>query len=504
MTTTRTTQPAGAPASAGPRGEAPPARRGSPLPLWVSVVLLLAAGTGMFLPGSARETIGLCAVLFMLVLIFMKVPIGIALAVPAMAGLVAASGPLALENVLLALPYERVAAWTLSVIPMFVLMGLLLWRSGITTELYDAGKQWLGWLPGGLAVGTTAAGTGLSAISGSTAGTTYALARIGIPEMLKAGYHKRLAVGSVIVAGLPGQLIPPSILLVLYAGITETPIGPQLLAGVVPGILIGAICAGTLVSISLVRPGLAGKDGGIGNADRATTDWAGRWRTLLAVWPVPVLVVVVIGGMFSGAFTATEAGAAGALGALVLTIWKKWGDHPLRAIGQAAIGTITAAGTIFFLLMGAEILTRLLSVTRVATLFTDWVLGAGLSATGFLLLMLVVYIFLGTFLESMPLLLLTVPILLPTLQALDISLLWFGVFAVFMGELAAITPPVGILSFILAGIVKDPEVHQGQRITLGDVFMAAIWFMPLCAAYAILLIFFPELATWLPSLGAAG
>ncbi|MBK1787319.1 TRAP transporter large permease [Prauserella cavernicola] len=487
------------PATEAPSPTGTPARerRSAPV-LVVGGAILAAALAVMFVPGMSREMIGVCAIAAMLVLIFLNMHIGLALALPAMAGLVAVSGPLALENVLLTLPYDSVAEWTMSVIPMFVFMGLLLWRSGITEQLYDAGKQWLSWLPGGLGVGTTAAGAGLSAVSGSTAGTTYALARIGIPEMLKAGYHKRMAIGSVIVAGLPGQLVPPSILLVVYAGISESPIGPQLLAGIVPGILIAVICAATLVGLALLRPSLVGT----GRA-RPRTSWAERGRTLRVVWPVPALIAIVIGGMFGGIFTATEAGAAGALGALLLTLWKRRGDGAVRAVGQAAIGTLAAVGTIFFLLLGAEVLTRLLAVTRIASVFTDWVVSAGLGATGFLLLMIVVYLALGTFLEGMALLLLTVPVLLPTLEALDISVLWFGVFAVFMGELAVITPPVGIVAFIIAGIVRDPEVSQGQKITIGDVFMAALFFLPLCIAYAILLILVPDIATWLPSLGNA-
>src|SRR5699024_4583500 len=150
---------------------------------------------------------------------------------PAFMGMISMRGWRLVESMMTTLPYDEVASWSLSVVPMFIVMGLLLWRAGLTESVYRAMSQLIGWLPGGLAIGTNWAGAGLAAVSGSTVGTTYALTRIGVPEMLKAGYDKRLALGAVIVAGLPGQLIPPSIMLVIYAGIAEVPVGPQLLAG---------------------------------------------------------------------------------------------------------------------------------------------------------------------------------------------------------------------------------------------------------------------------------
>jgi C4-dicarboxylate transporter DctM subunit len=468
--------------------------------VWLVRVVAIAAVAACVLvmfAGMARETVAVAALVLMLVLMLLDVPVAVALAVPGLLGLYALLGERAVHNALASLPYDSVASWSLSVLPMFVFMGLLLWTSGVTAGVYRAARHWLGWLPGGLAIGTNIAGTGLAAMSGSTAGTTYALARIGIPEMLAEGYHRRLAVGSVIVASLPGHLIPPSIMLVVYAGIAQVGVGPQLIAGVGPGVLIAASSCLMILVISTVRPAFAG---GRHRGTAPAVSWSQRMRSLRSVWPLPVLVAVVLGSMFAGIFTATEAGAAGALGAVLLTFWYRRGANPLRAIGDAAVETVRAVGAIFLVLVGTFVLARLLAVSGLATGFANWIGDAGLGRVGFLVTATIAYLVLGTFMEGLPMMLLTVPLLIPTLAALDISLVWFGVFVVFMAELAVITPPVGILSFIVHGIVRDPEVNQGQDISLGDVFRSINQFLPAIAVFLVVIVAFPETVTYLPDL----
>lgn len=463
------------------------------LPRLVIAGLVVGLTALMFGP-FVREAIGGFAIALMLVLIFLKVPVGISLTLPGLLGLFALTGWQAAESLLTTLPYNEVSKWQLSVIPMFVLMGLLLWKSGLTERMYEAARHWLGWLPGGLAIGTNTAGAGLAAISGSTVGTTYALARIGIPEMLKAGYDKRLAIGAVVVAGLPGQLIPPSIFLVIYAGIAQVPVGPQLIAGIGPGLLV-ATCFGTMILLlAVLRPSAAGR----GGTPPARVTMGTRLRSLVAIWPLPVLIGVVIGGMFSGVVTATEAGAAGALGATLLALWYRRGDKPLQAVSSAATHTVASVGSIFLLLVGAYALSRLLAISGIGSSFSTWVSDLGLGRMEFLLVLVVAYLILGMFMDPLAIMLLTVPLLVPTLTSMDISLIWFGVFVVFMAELAIITPPVGILSFIIHKVAQDPEVNQGQTITLGDVFKSVAWFIPATAVVCVLLILVPEIATYLP------
>jgi tripartite ATP-independent transporter DctM subunit len=461
----------------------------------ITMVVLVGSTIAMFMP-LVPEAIGVAAIILMLGLIFLRMPIAFAMLLPALLGMYALRGERLVESTMTTLAFGQIANWTLSVVPMFILMGLLLWRAGLTESLYRAGRHWLGWLPGGLAVGTNLAGAGLAAVSGSSVGTTYALARIGIPEMLKAGYDKRLAVGAVIVAGLPGQLIPPSIMLVIYAGIAEVPIGPQLLAGVGPGILVAILFTVMIVGFAL-KWAPAETEEMRAEAARITTK--DRLRSALNTWPVPLIMGVIIFGMFSGVFTATEAGAVAALFSLVIAvIWQR--KNALRAIADASVGTVSSVGAIFLMLVGVEALSRMFTLTGISTGFAELVEHMDLGRVSFLLLMMVVYIILGTFMEPLPMMVLTIPVLMPTLVSLDISLLWYGVFAVFMGELAVVTPPVGILAFIIHQITKEPEVNQGQKITLNDVFNACWWFMPMAIIVTVVLIFFPEIATWLPSL----
>ncbi|GAA3742248.1 tripartite ATP-independent transporter DctM subunit [Spinactinospora alkalitolerans] len=466
----------------------------------ITAVVLLGSTICLFLP-LIPEALGILACVMMLSLLFLRVPVAVAMIVPSLLGMYALRGLPLVESTLASLAYDHVASWTLSVVPMFILMGLLLWRAGLTESIYAAGRHWLGWLPGGLAVGTNVAGAGLAAASGSSTGTAYALARIGVPEMLKAGYDRRMAIGAVVVAGLPGQLIPPSILLVIYAGIAEVPIGPQLLAGVGPGLLVAAMFTVMIVVLARIRPELAGRANGSAAAGAASS-WGDRGRSLLRVWPVPLLIAIIVVGMFSGVFTATEAGAAAALFAVLISfVWKR-GDRPIGAVAQAAVGTVSSVGAIFLMLVAAGALSSMLTLTGISTGFADLIEGLGLGRIEFLLAMMVVYLVLGMFMEPMAIMVLTVPILMPTLTALDISLLWFGVFAVFLGELAVVTPPVGILAFIIHGITKDPEVNRGQEISLRDVFVAVGWFLPMAVLVAVVLILFPEIATFIPDIAA--
>ncbi|MCR1786270.1 TRAP transporter large permease [Nocardioides carbamazepini] len=491
--------PAAAPPAdpADPQGSKPRDSARSWIFFAVTVALIIGSTTAMLLP-LVPEAIGIAAIVLMLCMIFIRLPVALAMIVPALIGMYALRGELLVESALTTLPYSQVAEWSLSVVPMFILMGLLLWKAGLTESLYSAGRKWLGWMPGGLAVGTNIAGAGLASVSGSSVGTAYALARIGIPEMLKAGYDKRLAIGAVIVAGLPGQLIPPSIMLVIYAGIAEVPIGPQLLAGIGPGILV-AILFTVMIVIFAKRwaPTVAEEAAG---QDPVT--WGDRFGSLAKIWPVPILIVVIVWGMFSGTFTATEAGACAALVSLLITfIWKR-GDGPFRAIADASVATVSSVGGIFFMLIGVEMLSRMFTLTGISTGFAELVESMDLNRVTFLLLMMVVYIVLGTFMEPLPMMVLTIPILMPTLISLDISLLWYGAFAVLMGELAVVTPPVGILAFIIHQITKEPEVNQGQNIRLNDVFNACWWFMPMAILVTVILIFFPEISTWLPSMAS--
>ncbi|WP_162143167.1 TRAP transporter large permease subunit [Granulicoccus phenolivorans] len=463
----------------------------------VVAVILVGCSVAMFTTDD-KGTVGILGIVLMIVLMMLKIPVGVAMTVPALMGLYAMLGERATIGVLARMPYESTASWSLTVLPMFIVMGMLLSRSGVTEHLYTFAKQWFGWLPGGLAVGTTAAGAGLASISGSSFGMAYALTRAGVPEMLKAGYDKKLATGSVLFSGSVAHLLPPSLFMVIYAGVAEVPVGPQLMAGLGPGLVLVAVYMVAVVVISIIRPEMAG--GGKGIA-RPRGTWSGRWSSLGSIWPIPVLVLVVLLGMFTGTFTATEVGALGALCAIPIAIWAQRGKGTvLKTLWQSFTDTVSTMGALALLLIGAHVFTRFLSVTGLIDHLVDGVSKVGFGRVEFLFLLIGVYIILGMFMDSLAMMLVTVPILMPTLAALGVSPVWFGVFIVVLCELAVITPPVGILTYVVHSIVQDPEVNVGHKITLPDMFKAVLMVLPWPILLLVAMIFVPDAVTWLPSL----
>ena len=461
--------------------------------------VLLAVCLAGFFTSSSGPLAGLWCVAMMILLMFMSVSVAFSLAIPSLIGVYGLSGVPAMMNILATSPFNAVSSWTYSVLPMFIFMGMLLAQSGMAARIYRATDRWFSWLPGGIGIGTTAAGAGLASVSGSTIGMTYTLGRAGIPEMLRAGYDKRIAVGTVIVSGLPGGLIPPSILLVVYAGIASVPVGPQLMAGAVPGILIAVSFGLFILCLGIFVPKLVGR-GKNATVEKEKVTWGQRFHSLGEIWGFPLIMLVLFGGMFSGAFTPTEAGAAAALTAMLLTLWYTRKNNPIGSVSRAAVSTVSATAAIFFIIIGAEMLTKLMAITGLAPVITEFITGLGLNRVGFLLVLVVLYIFMGMFFDTLSMMLLTIPILLPTLSVMEVSPLWFGVFVVLLGELAMITPPVGILSFIVHNIAKNPEVNLGQTITLKDIFTALLWFLPVAVLFLVLMIGVPQMTEWLPDL----
>ncbi|MDP3950270.1 TRAP transporter large permease [Microbacterium sp.] len=475
-------------------------------PTWASLVLfglVILTVVGMWtLP--QRELVGASALVLMIVLLFMKVPLAVSLGVPALLGIMAIAGPRAVESVLVSVPTSAVTNWSLTVLPMFILMGMLLGSSGITGYVYTAARLWTTWLPGGLAIGTNVAGAGLASISGSTMGISYALGRVGIPEMLRRGYHPKLAIGSVIMAGLPGQVIPPSTFLIVVAGLTGAAVGPQLISGIIPGLTMVALVCALILAYALIFPKFAGRTpeqrAANEKVDGGTVTWKARFASLINVWPLLVVFIGVFGAMFSGLLTATEAGAMGAFLAVLLTLVFRRKDKPWRSIMEGTADTVVSVGSIFFMLVGAHMLGQMIAITRIGTFFSEFILSMGLDRVQFLLVVMVVYLILGMAMDPLAILLLTIPVLLPTFGELGIDPLWFGVFAVIMGELAILSPPVGVLTFVMHKILQDKKINLGHKVTLNDVFISVMMFFPAILALVVLMIFIPEIVTWLPSL----
>lgn len=473
------------------------------LALTIGFGLVAVCLVGLFTSPSAAIGGAWCIVM-MLVLLFLSVPVAIALSVPSVIGVYAISGIPATMNILSTAPFSAVSDWTMSVLPMFIFMGMLLTQSGLSGKIYRVADHWFSWLPGGIGIGTTFAGAGLSAVTGSTIGMTYALGRAGIPEMLKAGYDRRMTVGTVMVAGMTGNLIPPSILMVIYAGIASVPVGPALMAGALPGILLAVCFAAFIFALGVFAPRLVGRARPAGNAatapTRPRTTWRDRFTSLAGVWGFAIILFVLFGGMFSGIFTPTEAGAAAALCSLLLCLWEKRHDTPWRKVAESAMDTVAATSAIFFIMIGATMLTSLLSITGLAPILTGFITSLGLSTLGFLLVLIVLYIVMGMFFDTLSMMLLTIPILLPTLETMGVSPLWFGVFVVLLGEFAMVTPPVGIIPYIVHSIVKNPDVNLGHTVTLRDIFISLLWFLPVVVIFLVLMVTVPGMTEWLPDL----
>lgn len=351
-------------------------------------------------------------------------------------------------------------------------------------QKFHAARLWLGALPGGLAVAATFACAGFAAASGASIATAAAMGRITIPEMLKVKYDKGLAAGVVASAGTLGTLIPPSILMVLYGIFAEVSIGKLFIAGILPGILTATVYAGMIILRCHLNPALAP------NIDFKAT-WAERFSSLKDIWPLAVLIIGIIGGLYGGIFTATEAGAVGALLAFVIT-WLQ-GRMTKSLVKAAVLEALSSTARIFFIAVGAVLLTRFLALTGVPV-YLGQVVG-GWAADPLLLVVAasVVYIILGMFLDPLGVMLLTLPLFLPMFIALDLNLIWFGILVIKYLEIGLITPPVGMNVYVIKSVV-------GDKIELETIFKGVAWFLVCDIIVVGLIVAFPNIALWLPSM----
>lgn len=444
-----------------------------------------------------RQTLGLLVLALTVTLMMAGIHVSVSMALPSILGLWALGGSQTVGFALQQIPKTSAASWSLSVIPMFIFMGLMLSRSGLAAVVFDAAKQWIGRVPGGLGVATIFAGAGMSAASGSTLGVTYATSRIGIPEMLRAGYAPQMATGTVAMAGTLKMLIPPSITVVIYASIAQTPVGPQLLAGVVPGLILAGLFGLLIVVRAKLSPELAPP------IDMAGVTWRSRFLGLARAWPVAVLMLIIIGGMYSGMTTATESGALAALSTILISGWTGRRDGLrafLKLLWESTVLTAASVAAIMFLIISVHLLTLLIASSGVVQDISQFVVDLGLSPATFLLVLVVMYVIMGMLMDELAMMLLTVPVLMPVLLQYDIDLVWFGVFLIMLCEVGMVVPPVGFLAFVVHGIAQQPEVNLGHDISLMDVFRGVFWFVVVALGLIVGLIYYPELALWLPNL----
>ncbi len=416
-------------------------------------------------------------------LLVLRVPIAIALGLVSFVGIAVLRGPTVALNAFGTLPFDFTASWSLSAVPMFLLMGAVAFHAGITTRLYASARVWLYWVPGGLAVASNLAAAGFAAASGSSLATAAAMSRVAVPEMLRAGYDKGLATATVAAAGTLGALIPPSIIFVIYGWYTEQPVAKLLIAGILPGILTGVVYCVMIVLRCWLKPSLAPR------TDYRPTA-ADRWGSFGAVWPIALLIGCLIGGIYGGVATPTEAGAFGALSAFLIAAlqgklsWKVAWD----SVAEAAATT----ASILFIAIGAIMLTRFLAMAGVPGFMAGLVSQLNADPFTIILAMSIIYLILGMFLDPLGLMLITLPIFLPTFKALDIDLIWMGVIIVKYIEIGLLTPPVGLNAYIVKGVV-------GDAVALGTIFKGLGWFLVCEALIMALLLGFPEISLYLPS-----
>ena len=389
--------------------------------------------------------IGILAVVAVLVLIALRVPIAVSLLTVSFVGIWARTGQIPAMSMLSTVPYNSAASWTLSSVPMFLLMGYVTYHSGLTRGLFEAARAWWGWLPGGLAIASLAGAGGFAAVTGSSVACSAAIGRIAVPEMHRAGYDLRIATGSVAAGGTIGALIPPSILLILYGIYAEQSINQLFLGGLYVGLLSLFLYFAAVLVTYFVAPSRMPRAQG--------TTFAQKMEATLEIWPVLVLVVAVFGGLFSGIFTATEAGAVGAFFSIVIGVFRR--TLTREKFAESVVDTLLASGGLFVIAVGANLFTRLIAMSGLSHEIGQWITGMGLGTLGVLIVITLIYLLLGMFLEPIGALLLTLPLFLPIIASHGVDKIWFGILVAKLLEIGMITPPVGLNVFVIHSVAKD-------------------------------------------------
>ncbi|MFY0681030.1 MAG: TRAP transporter large permease [Thalassovita sp.] len=424
--------------------------------------------------------VGVITLGLLLLLIVLGVRVVFAAAVVGLLGLVELRGWGPAAGIIGTIPHSKSSTYALSVLPMFIFIGFLAFHAGMTQQLFDAARKWLGWMPGGLAVATVFATAGFAAVSGASTATAAVFSRVAIPEMLKYGYDRRMAAGVVASAGTLATLIPPSAILVIYAIIVEQSVGKLLLAGFLPGIFSAFVYAGIIVVWAMLKPGSAPSVKGF--------TWGERARTLPGISPIILVVVIIMTAIYGGWATPTEAGALGAFVVFILAIAR---GTPLKSIKDSLMESAKLTVMIFSLIWGVLIFVRFLGFSGIPGTFTEWVVGLDVAPMTIMICILLAYAVLGMFMDAIGMLLLTLPVVYPAVIALGFDPIWFGIIAVKMAEVCLITPPIGLNCFVVNGVRPD--------IPLGTVFRGVALFFIADVITIAALLMFPEIVTWLPN-----
>lgn len=426
--------------------------------------------------------IGIIGVIILFILMASGMNVGIAMAVSGFLGLIYIMGFSQALSILGAAPYRTAAAYTMSVIPLFVLMGNLSFYAGVSEDLYSTTYKLFGHLPGGLAMATTVGCAGFAATCGSSVATAVTMGSISIPEMKKYKYAPALAAGSLAAGGTLGILIPPSIGFIIYSMLTDESIGKLFIAGILPGILLTLLFVLTIY-VTVRRDLTLGPPGPRFSLKEKIASFKGIWSAL-------ALFILVIGGLYGGIFTPTEAGGIGAFGAFLLMIIRN--KFTKRNLINVLMDTGKVTAMCFIILAGANVFGYFMAVTRIPNALADLAISLPLPPIFIVVFILIIYLALGSVMDSIAMIVLTVPIFYPVVMELGFDPIWFGVIMVIVMEMALITPPVGMNVFAIAGVAPEIPLYTIFRGVLP--FLAA---MLICVAF---LMAFPQIATFLPGL----
>ena len=432
---------------------------------------------------------GIIGFLFVLSLMAMGIHVGLALGVTGFLGMIVMTGKITLAlGLLTTTPYSTTAVYAFAILPLFILMGLFAMHAGLSARAFDAAYKWVGRLPGGMAIATTWANAMFAACTGSSVVACAVFTRISLPEMAQRDYDKAFACGTIAAAGMLGMLIPPSALMIIYGILTEQSIGKLLIAGIGPGILLTLIFTTGIVVFAARNPVMAPR------AEFTIEMWE-KLKASAGVSGIVVLIVGIIYGMYSGIFTPTEAGAAGALGSLIMALafrglnWQRF----TAAMREAAQTT----ALVFFILIGAMIFARFLVLTGLPGEFVDAVNSSGLPTMLIVVLFLIMYVFLGMFQDSISMMSITLPIVHPIIVGLGIDPIYFAMLVIMSIEIGLITPPVGLNVYTVRSVAV--QMPEGQDITLENIFRGILPFFFLAILALVILVAAPPISTFLPS-----
>jgi tripartite ATP-independent transporter DctM subunit len=437
--------------------------------------------------------VGVISVILIVILIYLGMYIPIALGLVSFVGVFVIKGNFDIAVALLTEAIaDTVSEYVYASVPLFALMGLIVSKAGIGKDVYEVANFLFYRVRGGLGIATVAANAIFASVTGSSIASASVFTRVAVPEMQRFGYKPRFTVGVVAGSSVLGMLIPPSAMLIIYAIVTEQSIGQMFVAGIIPGILLSIAFAILILIMAYAAPKWVG---GMESKDVANEDWAKMtiWILIKKLFPIALLISVVLGGIYGGIVTPVEAGAAGALAALIIAILKR--AISLDDLWEVLVETGYIAATILFLIITATMYNRMLGVAGLPTQFGEWLTGMDFTIGQIMTLYVVLLLLLGTILDTASIILIIVPLFLTALDAFGIDLVWFGIVTVVGAEIGLLTPPLGISCFVIKSTINDPN------ISLFDIFSGAFPFAVTMLLTLVVLIKYPALSTYLLQFG---